>query len=153
MTPVQMIAMQDQLVQIITLFLVMFGLVFEINELIKDEHDKYYIIGNMIWMIHCAVFYIVIFADRYTYANISPLFGSYTLWSSILRLHIIATIIILEFFRLHQKILRNEKDQLLKDLVIVKELECTKQLVSDNKVLLKEIHSILEKNERIGTNV
>jgi hypothetical protein len=116
MIPVQIIAKDDQIFQLITLVLVLSGIGLEIYRWKKNPTEKYWIISTLIWLVHAGFFYVFITLDRYTTLDLHPLFGSYTLWSSILRLHIISTFIVLEWFRSEQSNLRKMRDSLKSEL-------------------------------------
>ena len=151
MTLVEELAMQDQIYQIITLCLVIFGIGLEIKQWINAPIEKYWIISTLTWLFHTVFFYTFLLLDRYTVIDMHPLFGTYTLWSSVLRLHIIASVLILEWYRIHQWKLRLMKATLTVQLGISKELETARKLTLENKQLIQGLHDILE-NERTDKN-
>ena len=122
MTPLQSLVIEDQIFQLITLAFVLFGIGFEIYKWIRTPSERYFAMANMLWMIHTIYFYITVIVDRYTTLVFTPFFGSYTVWSSILRLHIIGTIVVLEFFRFQQRKLRLIKAKVDSDLIIANHL-------------------------------
>lgn len=98
---IQEIAKEDIIVQFLSLFCVLLILISQIYQyyVLKDNNAKIWILLLTTGVIHNAVFYIVLNLDRYTTINITPLFGSYTIWSSIRILHLFATWAIVEGFR------------------------------------------------------
>jgi hypothetical protein len=151
MTPIQLIAMDDQILQIITFFIVLFGVILELYELTHYKNNRYWNLAMIFWMCHALFFYVFIFLERYSNLDITPLFGSYTLWSSVMRLHIIATIMILEFYRNINWKLNTSKRKLNEELLVVNTLNDSKELIQENKILLENIHDLLE--ERKNKNV
>lgn len=144
MSLIQAIAMDDQTIQLITFLLVLAGVWIEIYQWKKEPSEKYWIISTLTWMFHALFFYVFLTFDRYTKIDLSPFFGSYTLWSGVLRLHIIGTIIILEFSRVLQASLRKKKKELNDKLILLDEITKCKELISENKILLKNITVLQE---------
>lgn len=127
MTPVQLIAMESQVFELITLILGIFGVGIEVYQWIKDPSQKYWIASRLSWLLHVVFFYTFLTLNRYTTLNLTPLFGSYTLWSSLLRLHVVGTVVILEWYRFAQRKLRFVKEKVEVNLDIVKKLTKNKE--------------------------
>jgi hypothetical protein len=144
---VRVFGTEDQFYQLLTLVLVLFGLGLEIYQMRKEPSERYWIISTILWMFHAAFFYTYIALDRFTTIPLYPPFGAYTTWSSILRLQIIGSVVILEFFRIRQAKLRRIKKDLTEKLAIAKELEINRCLEAENKDLLERIHILALKNQ------
>lgn len=68
----------------------------KVNEERRQIIALYWILAMMGAVIHSIIFYAVLNLDRYTTLQVTPLGGSYTTWSSILRLHWYGTVGIIE---------------------------------------------------------
>ncbi len=51
----------------------------------RDRTLLMWFVLPVLWLMHGIIFYVVLFLTRYTDVVITPLMGSYTVWSSILR--------------------------------------------------------------------
>lgn len=136
--------MEDQIFQIITLAFVLVGFVLEVYQAVTESKENYWSFSHALWMTHALFFYIFITLDRYTTLEIKPVFGSYTLWSSVLRLHIVATFVILEWARIRQAELRKIKRQLLDELILTKDSEI-QRLTTENKILVTSLEHFSNK--------
>jgi hypothetical protein len=137
MTPIKAIAIEDQYFQMLTLILVAVGIGLEVYQWIHEPRDWYWTLSTLLWMFHLSFFYILLTIDRYTTLKISVPFGSYTMWSSILRLHIVSTIVVTEFFRVRQKNLRKKKKELDNELLIIKSVETVKKHVLEEQEMFE----------------
>lgn len=96
------IAMQDAAIQGLSLLIVIEILFSQIVQLTINKDNKiavYWILALMTGIAHSFIFYVVLNLDRYTTLNITPLFGSYTQWSSIRAFHLYGVLGIIEGMR------------------------------------------------------
>lgn len=95
------IAQQDTVIQLLCLICVVEILISQCFQL-KITHNKNAkgpILALMTGVFHNAIFYIVLNLDRFTFLDIKPLFGSYTIWSSVRIFHIFFVMAIIEYMR------------------------------------------------------
>jgi formate hydrogenlyase subunit 3/multisubunit Na+/H+ antiporter MnhD subunit len=79
--------------QICSLVLAMVSLILIGVIIRKDRKIAWWFVAPILGLLHGIWFYITIFLDKYTDIAITPLFGSYTVWSSALRFQTYFTIV------------------------------------------------------------
>ena len=101
MTPVQIIAQQDFVLQLFGWLFIIIGMIAQVYQLVinKDRTARYWILVWVFATAHSFVFYFVLNLDRFTALPITPLDGSYTAWSNILRDQWYGTFMIVEIGR------------------------------------------------------
>lgn len=85
-------------IQVTSLIVVLAIILMEVLQMRQQPNKLYWFIPLLAWMIHGLFFYIILFMDREGLI-LPPIDPSYTVWSSILRLHGYLTIFIIEYNR------------------------------------------------------
>ena len=75
----------------------------------RDRSLLMWFILPVLWLLHGIAFYGFLFVDRWTDLPITPMFGSYTIWSSVLRFQtyftafsLLATFLVLQIIKQRQ---------------------------------------------------
>jgi hypothetical protein len=81
--------------QIASLFLVAMSVGLMCAIVYRERALLMWFVLPVLWVLHGIVFYTWLFLDRYTDLLMAPLFGSYTMWSSVLRFQTYLTVFLM----------------------------------------------------------
>jgi hypothetical protein len=89
-------------IQIVSLLVAIVIIIIQIMWAIRNKERFYYVVPMISLSLHVVVYYTIVLMHEYTHGNDATL-PFFTIWSSVLRLHSLLTILSLEVYRLRKR--------------------------------------------------